>query len=159
MFPAPTDIRDLASAPDEVAALFDRWAAEHALTPPLDADGFELLKLTVHEWVANLVQHAAFPAGAPLIRLALAPNGAGVRCQIEDNSAGFDLERQLAAQRARLAATPQAERGRGLLIVRACARDLCYHPIPAQPGDPAGPRHRLTFWIPASRDAWPDIPF
>lgn len=154
---ASFEIRDLCSAPDAVAALLERWAAEQALTPPLEPDGFELLRLAVHEWVANLVQHASFPETGPLLRLELRPNGRGVCCTIEDNSAGFDLEGQLARQRARLAAAPRAERGRGLLILTACARDLCYAPVPAPPGGPA--RHRLTFWIPPRPDAWLDIPF
>ncbi|HYE94575.1 MAG TPA: ATP-binding protein [Rubricoccaceae bacterium] len=135
--------RDLGCVVDDVHALFDRWVEEGTFADALDAVGVEVLKLAVHEWVANLVQHAAFGRRRPEIRLRVERAGRGVpglRCVIEDNSNGFDFERQIVRQRGVLGADQPSDRGRGLLMLLACTEDLTYEPA-------AKGRQRLAFVV------------
>lgn len=117
----------LDQAIDEVHDLFDRWAESGALDGSLDEDGASVLRLAVHEWVANLVQHAAFPAGAR-ITLAIEPGPSVVRCAIEDSSVGFDFAGQVEQQHAILDAPAPSERGRGLLMLITCTEALTFRP-------------------------------
>ena len=110
-------------AVDEVHALFDGWAASGAFEPVLDAEGVDVLRLAVHEWVANLVQHASFP-GDPRITLEVTPVADGVRCAITDASDGFDFLGTVQRQQAVLQTPAPSERGRGLLMLLRCAVDL-----------------------------------
>ena len=130
----------LDQAIDEVHALFDAWDAHGALAPALDADGSSVLRLAVHEWVANLVQHAAFPNG-PEIAVEVSVEGDAVRCAIEDSSVGFDFAGQVERQHAILDAPAPSERGRGLLMLITCTEDLSFRP--AMPGR----RQRISFCV------------
>lgn len=140
----------LDTAIDRTHALFDRWEAQGTLHPPLDDDTLQQMKLAVHEWVANLVQHANFDCRHPEIVLDVSRNGNHVQCAIEDNSEGFSLDDQLRARQDVLDAFP--ERGMGLLMIRACTEGLSYRQI-------GGNRHRLEFCISADKDPWLNIPF
>jgi serine/threonine-protein kinase RsbW len=153
----PIQFRDLGSVMDDLHEAFEEWANAGTLCPPLDPFSMEVLKFAIHEWVANLVQHADFGARTPLIQLAIQPNGERVCCAIEDNSRGFDFELQLDHQRDAVATATPPERGRGLLMLIACTEDLRYR----QPSGPASAdaRHRLEFSISASNRPWIDIPF
>ena len=131
---------DLDRVTDQIHALFDGWVVAGAFSSVLCADGVEVLRLAVHEWVANLVQHAHFP-DAPRIELAVAVEDDGVRCRLVDSSAGFDLATQLKRQRLILEAPAPSERGRGLLMLITSTADLTY--APAGPGGP----QRLTFVV------------
>lgn len=153
----PHRFRDLATVVDEVHALFAAWEQDGSLSPPLDAFSAEVMKLAVHEWIANLVQHADFEGRAPEISFAVLPNGRRVQCVIEDNSRGFDFEHQLACQEVEVVAEVPPDRGRGLLMLIACTEDLRYEAPPAKRGD--GQRQRLEFWISADNDPCLDIPF
>ena len=137
--------RDLDAIVDEVHAIFGAWADEDAFAPTLDAMGVEVMKLAVHEWIANLVQHAAFGRRPPEIRLAVGVvEGADpplVRCEIEDNSDGFDFSDQVGRQHEALAAPEPGERGRGLLMLIACSEDLRYESL-------GEGRQRLAFHVP-----------
>jgi serine/threonine-protein kinase RsbW len=119
--------RDLDHVIDEVHALFDAWADGGAFRAVLGADGLDVLRLSVHEWVANLVQHAAFPAETE-VRVEVRVEGDAVRCAVEDTSAGFDFAHQLERQRDVLDAPAPSERGRGLLMLVTCAEDLEFRP-------------------------------
>lgn len=107
-------------------------------------------QLTVHEWLANLIQHARFETHRPLIELTLRINGEQIECFIDDNSEGFDLDGRLKANPSIQEAFP--ERGMGLHFIRACTRNLRY--IRLKDG-----RHRLIFTIAQDEDPWLDIPF
>lgn len=96
---------------DGVHALFAQWEAHGAPSPVLASDTLHLMKLSVHEWLANLVQHANFGARTPEVSIDIWPNGESVRCVIEDNSEGFDLQSHLDIREALLDACP--ERGMG----------------------------------------------
>ena len=130
--------RDLDRAVDEFHAVADGWSAPGPLADALSEEGLHVLVLTLHEWIANLVQHASFP-GEPEVVLTVEATGDVVRCAVEDTSAGFDFASQLEHQQTLLDAPAPSERGRGLLMLVSCAEDLRFRP--------AGPgvRQRLAF--------------
>jgi anti-sigma regulatory factor (Ser/Thr protein kinase) len=141
---------DLATVIEEVHDLFD--ALERAPGPALDPDRLEVLKLAVHEWLANLVQHADFGGHQPDLRLRIQQDDDRVRCVIEDNSRGFDFSLQLVRQQYCLAnaATPP-ERGRGLLLIVTCTEKLSYRPVLQDSGGDGfstAPLQRLEFVVP-----------
>lgn len=101
-----------------------------------DHDDVYMSQLLVHEWVANLVQHADFSETEPEIAIRFENTGGSVRYVIEDNSNGFDLERYL--RRSDQVDEPFPCRGMGLLMLNACSDHLAYRRV--------GPRHnRLEF--------------
>jgi serine/threonine-protein kinase RsbW len=142
--------RDLESVIDEVHALFDHWENSGIFSPAFDQDKVLLMKLAVHEWLANLVQHADFGGKPPEILLQVTPNGKRVRCIIEDNSKGFDIQSHFEKRRNELKVMP--ERGMGLLMLDAATEYMRY----GQNGDG---RHRLEFSVSADQDPWLNIPF
>ena len=125
---------------DEVHDLFDGWAEAGTFGHVLEPEGLDVLRLAVHEWVANLVQHASFP-GSHDVWLTVRAEGDLVRCVVEDTSTGFDFTDQVQRQRAVLDAPAPSERGRGLLMLITCAEDLGYRP--ARPGV----NQRVTFTV------------
>jgi serine/threonine-protein kinase RsbW len=133
-----------------VHALFDHWENSGIFSPAFDADKVQLMKLAVHEWLANLVQHADFKDRTPDIRLDIMPNGKRVRCVIEDNSEGFDISNRMDERREALSGGP--ERGMGLLILDAATEYMHYN------RDDSG-RCRLEFSVSADTDPWLNIPF
>lgn len=135
---------------DELHGLFEVWAREDALLSHLDPDTIQLFRLAVHEWVANLVQHADFGGREPEIVMDVIPNGRRVRCIIEDNSEGFPFPEQIDVQRNAL--TPFPERGMGLLMLNAATEYFEY----SQTRDG---RRRLEFTVSSEADSCLDIPF
>jgi|GEM_PF-331152 len=131
---------DLATVVDELHALVDAWSEADAFAPEMDADGMEVLRLVLHEWIANLVQHAVFP-GAVEIGLDVQREPGGALCVLDDTSAGFDFLAQLDQQRSLLDGPGPSERGRGLLMLVTCTDDLDYTPA----GD--GTRQRVAFRV------------
>ena len=110
---------------DALHAQFDAWEDDGGLIQAIGADGLSVLRLAAHEWVANLVQHAAFPDPAELW-LELAVVADGVRCEISDTSRGFDFMEQVDEQQVLLDEPAPSERGRGLLMLVSCAEDLAF---------------------------------
>lgn len=135
---------------DELHGLFEVWEREDALLSHLDPDTIQLFRLAVHEWVANLVQHADFGGREPEIIMDVIPNGRRVRCIIEDNSEGFPFPEQIDVQRNAL--TPFPERGMGLLMLNAATEYFEY----SQTRDG---RRRLEFTVSGEADSCLDIPF
>lgn len=134
--------RDLSTVVDGVHALLDTWRDEGTLAPALDADGIELLRLALHEWIANLVQHAAFPKGVEVeIAIEVEPDTESVAVAVEDSSAGFDFAGQVERQQTILDAPAPSERGRGLLMLITCTENLSFQP--AAPGC----RQRVAFRV------------
>lgn len=129
---------DLGSVVEDIHALFDAWADAGTFRPPLDGDGEIVLRLAVHEWVANLVQHAAFDSAEAEICLEISTRHDAVQVAIDDTSRGFDLLGQLEEQHIRLHGPAPSERGRGLLMLITCTDDLDYRPA-------ASGRQRLSF--------------
>jgi len=117
---------DIDLVTEQVHGLFDGWVQS---TPPDDSlkrYGLLVMKIAVHEWIANLVQHAAFKIQPPLIRLVISPRSSGLHCLVEDNSEGFDFETQIAEQSRKLNNPVPSERGRGLLMMLACTEEFVY---------------------------------
>ena len=118
---------DLDAVTDDVHALFDGWDDDGRMGRALDPTGALVLRLAVHEWVANLVQHAYFRR-APRIVFEVSFEANGVAVAIEDSSEGFDFAQQLGTQRAILSGPAPSERGRGLLMLITCADDVSFRP-------------------------------
>ncbi|MDA0378603.1 MAG: ATP-binding protein [Bacteroidetes bacterium] len=135
---------------DELHGLFELWEREDALLSHLDSDTIQLFRLAVHEWVANLVQHADFGDREPDIVMDVIPNGRRVRCIIEDNSEGFPFPEQIDVQRNAL--TPFPERGMGLLMLNAATEYFEY-------SQTREGRRRLEFTVSGEADSCLDIPF
>lgn len=135
---------------DELHGLFELWEREDALLSHLDPDTIQLFRLAVHEWVANLVQHADFGGRQPEIVMDVIPNGRRVRCIIEDNSEGFPFPEQIDVQRNAL--TPFPERGMGLLMLNAATEYFEY-------SQTREGRRRLEFTVSGEADSCLDIPF
>ena len=135
---------------DEVHRLFDEWESEGA-EPPIDSvRTLYMLKVAVHEWVANLVQHAHFEDVEPYVALHLQGEEDRLRCHIDDNSTGFDLGSYYASIPEALQTFP--ERGTGLLILQSCTEDLHYLRLPDG-------TNRLTFLVSTDQDPWLSIQF
>jgi serine/threonine-protein kinase RsbW len=141
--------RDSDSLIERVHALFEQWEKESRFHS-FDEDTLHRLKLAVHEWMANLVQHANFDRRDLDVQLTVIPNGQLIHCSINDNSEGFDLDAHLTAKKEVLDAFP--ERGMGLLMIKSCTIDLSYQQV-----DRAS--HRLDFSVSADHDPWLNIPF
>ena len=135
---------------DRVHSIFDDWERNGTLPSWLDDDTMHRLKLAIHEWLANLVQHADFKDRRPDISITVQPANEGVECSIEDNSEGFDLNGQLTARPDVVHAFP--ERGMGLLMIKACTHRLSYEELDSK-------RHRLAFIVSSDHDPWLNIPF
>jgi len=142
--------RDLDSVIDGTHRLFEDFPLEGGYELGLTEEALYRAKLAVHEWIANLVQHADFGDRQADISVDVWSDGRRIECVIEDNSEGFDLDEHLEARKGSLNALP--ERGMGLLMLRACASDLYYGRI-------ADGRFRLKFSVSADDDPWLNIPF
>ena len=152
-----SQLTNLDTAIAEVHPLLEAWSREIARELPVEETPLYRMRLAVHEWVANLIQHADWGGRQPRIELRLSLDEHEVHGVIEDNSAGFDFGRQLEQQRAKLDAERLAERGRGLLIMLDGTDNLRYFPLPAAP--PTGePRQRLEFWISVTPQPCLNIP-
>jgi serine/threonine-protein kinase RsbW len=130
---------------DALHARLDAWEAAGVFEGCLGEFGRGVLRLALHEWVGNLVQHAAFGRRRPHVAVGVACTADGVRCLVEDNSDGFDFHRQLSHQEGVVAAPEPSERGRGLLMLIACTEDLAYRP--------GRGRQRLSFRVRDGEDA------
>lgn len=102
-------------------------------------------QVVLHEWLANLVQHADFEERSPEIRVQIRAEKHTITCTVTDNSRGFDLQSQLAEQRNSAQALP--ERGMGLRIINACTQSCTYRPMD-------NGWHRFKFSIPADHEPW-----
>jgi serine/threonine-protein kinase RsbW len=102
-------------------------------------------QLVLHEWLANLMQHADFRGRTPYVEVHICADETHIFCAVVDNSDGFDLAAHLDAQRSAAQALP--ERGMGLRIISACTDDFTYHT--ADDG-----KQRFEFSIPADHDPW-----
>ncbi len=121
---------DIDLVTEQIHDLFDVWVQRDKSKDSSARYGLLVTKLAVHEWIANLVQHAAFNVQPPLIRLLVTPRPFGFHCLVEDNSDGFDFEAEVAKQSRMLNNPEPSERGRGLLMMLACTEDFVYETSP-----------------------------
>jgi anti-sigma regulatory factor (Ser/Thr protein kinase) len=109
---------DLGAALDEVQMHF--WQKIEAPSTNGSADAFCRLQLAVHEWIGNLVRHAHFGKRQPDLHVRIWEQESRLRCVVEDNSDGFDLDTQVEVQRQVLAQTRRLpDDGMGLLLLKA----------------------------------------
>lgn len=127
---------EVEDALEEVHNLFSHWMTEKN---GFDESQLYRTRLVLHEWLANLAQHADFQNRAPDISVCIQPEGNNLRCVIEDNSRGFNLDRHWMRPSA---FDTLPERGMGLHIIKACTAKLDYARL-------GGGRHRLEFVVPA----------
>ena len=142
--------RNLATIIDDVHGLFDGWERQHGTRSSTLLEALHIAKFAVHEWVANILQHADFKGRIPEVGLYVSPCGDRLFCMIEDNSEGFDLEGYLEAHPRIMMVMPN--RGMGLLMLKACTEELRY-------GHYQGGRHQLEFYVTANQDTYLEIPF
>ena len=135
---------DLDRAVDEVQSLSDTWPVAR-LNGSLDAEMIHCTSLVLHEWIANLHQHADFCGDAPTVEVRLAVQERRVHGSVVDNSEGFDLDAHSPSEDEDLDVLP--ERGMGLRIIKTCTDDLSY----TQTGEGL---YCFDFIIPADHDPW-----
>ncbi len=141
---------DLDTLIPRVHDLFDSWERDDRFAPALESSTLHRVKLAVHEWLANLVQHAYFNSHDPQVSLAIELSEEGVRCSIRDNSDGFNLDEELTIRATSLESLP--ERGMGLLMLQACTEDLSYKRL-------NGSVQQLDFVVSTQHDPWLKIQF
>lgn len=103
------------------------------------------LQVVLHEWLANLIQHARFEETNPHIEITIRMQRRYISCSVVDNSTGFNLSEQLEIQRNQAQALP--ERGMGLRIISACTGRCEY-----RSSDDG--RHHFEFSIPVDHEPW-----
>jgi len=136
---------DLDRALDEVRSTLEEWLDEQDEAAAPNAETVRYTQLVLHEWIANLLQHANFQNRTPTVEIRLASENRHVTCVVFDNSEGFNLVERLPSQEETMDNLP--ERGMGLRIINACTDRLSY--TSTESG-----RHRFEFSIPADHDPW-----
>ncbi len=134
---------DLDQAINEVQSLGNTWPTAQ-LNGTLDAETLHCTSLVLHEWIANLHQHAEFRA-TPKVEVELSSQEHRVYCSVVDNSEGFEIDAYFPNEDDDLEAFP--ERGMGLRIIKTCTDDISY--TTTEDG-----LHCFEFIIPADHDPW-----
>ena len=135
---------DLDRAIDEVRTLADEWTASRQSGVP-DDKMIHYACLVLHEWIANLHQHAHFRDDPPTVKVRLSCEDCHIFCSVSDNSEGFEMDTHLPTEDEDLESLP--ERGMGLRIIKSCTDDFSY--APAEDGF-----YRFEFIIPSDHDPW-----
>ena len=136
---------DLDRALDEVRSVLHDWSTTLDETSAPSGETIRYTQLVLHEWIANLLQHADFAGRSPSIEIRLTTHKRHVTCTVVDNSEGFDLEDRLPERDEAMEELP--ERGMGLRIIDACTGELSYT-------SPEAGTCRFEFSIPADHDPW-----
>lgn len=103
------------------------------------------LQVVLHEWLANLIQHARFAETDPHVEITIRMRRRYISCSVVDNSTGFNLSEQLETQRNQAQALP--ERGMGLRIISACTDQCEYRSLDDG-------RYHFEFSIPVDHEPW-----
>ena len=136
---------DLDRALDEVRSILEEWLASLDEDTLPDSETIRYTQLVLHEWIANLLQHADFDDRAPVVEIRLSADGQHVHCTVVDNSEGFELADRLPSKDETMEDLP--ERGMGLRIINACTTQLSYSSEDSN-------LHHLEFSIPGDHDPW-----
>lgn len=146
MDPITRRFSDLEHALDTTHTLFEDWMDEPRAPAALpDAETLQHARLVLHEWLANLVQHADFQERTPDVVINVHPEQNKVYGTVVDNSEGFPLEHRLETQTTN--ALPFPERAMGLRFISACTDTLSY----SRTDDG---RYQFTFSIPINHTPW-----
>ena len=143
MDPITRRFSDLELAIDDTHALFAEWI--DAADAAANARTLHHACLVLHEWLANLVQHADFQGRTPEVAIRLFPSPNKIRCVVVDNSKGFELEHRLEMQTTN--ALPFPERATVLRFIDARTDSISYHRI-------GGNRHQFEFSISTDHTPW-----
>lgn len=134
---------DLDYALDEMRSVLSEWstAREGGASP----EAVRYAQLVLHEWIANLLQHADFSDRKPTIEVCITSEDRHISCVITDNSEGFNLNTHLPSEEDELDELPEG--GMGLRIIHACTDSLSYSSTEAD-------LQRFEFFIPADHEPW-----
>lgn len=146
------EFSSLSASIDELHEVLDDWSSHNGLQQALEPGAIERMRLAVHEWVANLVQHADFSDGHPDVEFSVAIENGRVKVIVIDNSNGFDLDSQGELRKQALADTILPERGMGIPIIMACTDDLRYRCR-------ENGVNRMEFYVADDEDPCLNIPF
>ncbi|NND71675.1 MAG: hypothetical protein HKN43_08850 [Rhodothermales bacterium] len=128
---------------DEVHEYIQKWEVDNGYS-----DKVLLLRIALQEWISNLLLHADFGDRPIEVILDTWVDGELIKCSIEDNSVGFDLEGENSDP---TIVEHDGDRGRGLWMMRQVASEgLSYEPIGKS-------RHKLTLSIGDNPDLWDRI--
>lgn len=127
MDPIKQRFSDLELALNTTHAFFEEWldASEQTTADPAQgAHPLHHARLVLHEWIANLVQHADFQERTPEVLIRVEPDKNKVHGTVVDNSEGFPFEHRLETQTTN--ALPFPERAMGLRFIDACTDSVSY---------------------------------
>lgn len=130
---------------NDIRSLFREWLETNAQPSGPSQEALEHAKLVLHEWLANLAQHADFEKRSPDVSVRIRRNEERIHCAVTDNSNGFELKSALDEQHEH--SEPFPERMMGLRIIDACAEDLSYERLNDE-------LHRLEFSISSNHSPW-----
>lgn len=145
MDPITRRFSDLELAIDDTHALFEEWITETDAVDDAVSTTLCHARLVLHEWLANLIQHADFQGRTPEVSIRVRPASDTVRCVVVDNSNGFEFTHCLDVQAAD--ALPFPERAMGLRFIDACTESLSYHRTD-------GGLHQFEFSISTDHTPW-----
>jgi len=97
---------NLDRALDEVRTVIETWSGSIDGSAELNGETIQYTQLVLHEWIANLLQHADFDEHPPSLRIRLAYENRQIRCVVVDNSSGFDLTGRLPAEQEAMDTSP-----------------------------------------------------
>lgn len=124
MDPITRRFSDLERALNTTHSFFEDWIDEERASDPPDTEMLHHARLVLHEWLANLVQHADFQERTPEVFIRVHPGENKIHGSVVDNSKGFPLAHRLETQTTN--ALPFPERAMGLRFIRACTESLSY---------------------------------
>ncbi|MFB6099301.1 MAG: ATP-binding protein [Salinibacter sp.] len=135
---------NLDRAIDEVRSIPDEWPAAQA-NEGLDDETLQCVCLVLHEWIANLHQHAHFRTSTPTVEIRLSCRDRQVSGSVLDNSEGFEIEKYLPDEDDDPGALP--ERGMGLRLIKTCTDTFSYTSTEDR-------LQHFEFNIPPDHDPW-----
>ena len=138
---------------DQLHKELDLWQEHPSFKQIASTNLFPRLQLAIHEWIANLVQHASFPTENKEAIITLTfTSPKQVSVEIKDFSNGFDFINQIETQRERRQEDYFLERGFGLLFLETLVDKVDYKR--AKEGI-----NYLTFQLSTDNDACLNFPF
>lgn len=142
---------DLDEALDSTRALLERLSSGHEAAVQPSPQAIRHAQLVLHEWIANLIQHATFEEPVRLV-VHVHADERFFYGKVVDTSEGFDLAACLRKQQDGADALP--ERGMGLRIIDACTDSYAYEQGGEQGGEQDDDHFTFAFRIAADQSPW-----